>query len=159
MHKKNGNTERRAEVKIQQTKLILFPKRYFFLFFCLIYDLRYVFMLDLYLHLSFEWRTLFQFLSLFPPLDFVLYFHFAFCDLTFRICLVIEDSCFRAASIFSFVSPTPLSHSLYQLCRIVITIISSFIQSYKYINLIKELRLKINRPYFSISNKKASNLS
>ena len=54
MHKKNGNTERRAEVKIQQTKLILFPKRYFFLFFCLIYDLRYVFMLDLYLHLSFE---------------------------------------------------------------------------------------------------------
>ena len=44
-----------------------------------------------------------------------------FCDLTFRICLVIEDSCFRAASIFSFVSPTPLSHSLYQLCCIVIT--------------------------------------
>ena len=32
MHKKNGNTERRAEVKIQQTKLILFPKRYFFCF-------------------------------------------------------------------------------------------------------------------------------
>ena len=112
---------KKSRSKDTTNKINLISKMLLLFVFCLIYDSRYVFMLDLYLHLSFEWRTLFQFLSLFPPLEFVLYFHFAFCDLTFRICLVIEDSCFYAASIFSFVSPTPLSHSLYQLCRIVIT--------------------------------------